>query len=153
MAGRFMLKGVEKIRFVTTAVNILAPTLAEIAAGIDLTADLAAMSGFMLKNNPIATPDLATTFDSTIGGNDTIDASTMDFYDRDNSATIRTGLAKGTSGTIVFERYGHTSGKRAELWPVTTTGVNDMTTVNPEAAKFQVSFSNPSVPNQNYTLP
>jgi hypothetical protein len=135
------------------AVAGASPTRAEITAGTILTTDINTIGGFKLKNSPITTPDLSTTFDTQIDGPDSVDTSTLNFYDQDNSSTIRTALAKGTAGFLLLFPYGDIVGKRVEKWACKSTGVNDEWTLDATAAKFEVGFAVTSVPVQNGTTP
>lgn len=150
--ARFFRRGVSKIKFLPSVAGS-SPTRPEITAGTDLSASVAAIGGFQLSNAPIATPDLATSFDSQIDGPDTTDASTLTFYDDDTTATIRTALAKGTAGYIVLFPYGDVATKRCEVWPVKSTGVNDQWSLDANAAQFQVGFAVTAKPNQAGVTP
>lgn len=151
--ARFFRRGVSKIRFLPAVVVLAAPTAPEIAGGTDLTPQIAAISGFELANSPIETPDLNGTFSPQINGEDKTSASKLTFYDDDAASTIRTALAKGTKGFILFEPYGTASTKRAEVWPVTSTGVNDAWSTGNEAAKFDAAFAVTATPVQTAVLP
>lgn len=150
--ARFFRRGVSKVRFLP-AVAGASPTRAEITAGTDLSAAIAAIGGFSLENAPITTPDLATQFDSQIDGPDTSGASTLTFYDDDTSTTVRTALAKGTAGYLLFMPYGDVTSKRCEVWPVKSTGVNDQWSLDATSAQFQVGFAVTSKPNQSGVIP
>lgn len=152
MAVRFFRRGVSAIKFLP-AVAGASPTRPEITAGTDLTAQVADINGFQLKNSPIATPDLSTTFDSQIDGPDATDDSSLIMYDLSDSAAIRTALAKGTNGFLVLFPYGDVSAKRCEVWPVRSTGVNDQWTLGADPARYQVGFAVTSRPNQAATTP
>jgi hypothetical protein len=150
--GRYTRKAKSKVYFVPTLASTTSPSLAEINAGTNLGAAMSEMSGFSFSNSPIDVPDLASTFVPSIPGEDKADNPTITFYDDDTATTLRTALAKGTSGFVVLMPYGGTASKRAEVWPVQSTGFNDMWTVGNEAAKAGVQFAVTSVPNQGATL-
>lgn len=150
--ARFFRRGVSAVKFVPACAGT-SPTRAEITAGTDLTAQVAAIGGFALNNAPIATPDLATGFDSQIDGPDTTDASTLTFYDDDAATVIRSALAKGVSGFVLLFPYGDVTGKRVEKWPVKSTGVNDQWGLDAAAAQFQVGFAVTAKPGQSGVTP
>lgn len=150
--GRYTRKGKSKVYFVPSLTSSTSPSLAEITAGSNLGAAMSDMSGFTFKNSPINVPDLASTFVPSIPGEDTADNPSITFYDDDTLTTLRTALAKGTTGSIVLMPYGATSTKRAEVWPVQSTGANDEWTTGNEAAKFMVQFAVTAAPNQAATL-
>ena len=153
---RFFRRGKSELFFCPAVADLTAPTAAEITAGVPLTPGVQAISGFQLENAPIATPDLETTFDSQIDGPDTTATSTITFYDDDvtDPATdpIRVGLAKGTDGFVVMCPYGNVTGKRAEVWPARSTGVNDTWDLGATAALYVVGFAITGEPEQNAAL-
>jgi hypothetical protein len=151
--ARFWRRGKSLIRFLPAVANPAAPSSAEISAGTNLTTQIAEIAGFNFSANPITTPDLSTTFDTQIPGPDSTDTSTLTFYDDDTSSTIRTALAKGTRGYLLFQPYGSTATKRAEVWHVESTGVNDEWSTGNEAARFAVSFAILDAPTQNAVNP
>lgn len=151
--ARFFRRGKSTVKFVPAIANKSAPTTPELAAGTDLTASLADIGGFGYNNAPIATPDFASSFTTSIPGEDTTDDSTLTFYDDDTATTIRTALAKGTTGFVVRMPYGQVTAKRAEVWPVTSTGVNDQWSAGNDAAQFQVGFAITGVPVLTAVLP
>lgn len=153
--ARFFRRGTSKIFFLpAVATPATGPTSGEITAGTDLTIDVSEIAGFSLTNAPIAVPDLSATFTKSINGEDTTDTSSITFYDQNTTSNaIRTALAKGSIGYVVLMPYGNTTGKRCEVWQVTSTGVNDTWTTGNEAARFVASFSVNAVPVQNAVLP
>lgn len=150
--SRYFRRGTSKIMVVPT-VAADDPTDAELSAGVDISDHIADISGFSLTNNPITTPDLATTFDSQIEGNDTTDASSFTLYDDDDTETVRTLLAKGTENVIVLMPYGRVPAKRLETWRVRSTGANDQWSMSAEAAKFVVGLAILETPNQDSVVP
>lgn len=151
--SRFFRRGLSEIHFVPSVSSLAAPTRAEITAGVDLTPGIAEVAGFNFSNSPITTPDLSTTFTTQIPGEDTSDTSTLTFYDDDADDEIRTAVAKGEEGFLVFMPYGDVATKRAEVWPAISTGANDQWTTGNEAAKFQVSFAITAEPTQDAVVP
>lgn len=149
---RFFRRGVSEVFFLTAVADPSAPTAAEITAGVDLSEPLADIGGFMLNNSPIETPSLKTTFDSQIEGVDKTADSTLTFDDDDTNEVVRTALAKGEVGFIVLCPYGNATGKRAEVWPVKSTGFNDQWNLNAESAKAVASFAVTGLPTQDGVL-
>jgi len=150
--AKFFRRGKSKIYFCPTVAGASTVTAAELSAGQDLSLSIAEIGGFHLTNSPIPTPNLAESFTSQIEGEDTTSDSSLTFYDDDASTTIRTALAKGTLGKIVLLPYGNTTTKRAEIWTVKSTGVNDEWTVGNEAARFVVTFAISVAPVQGATV-
>lgn len=150
--ARFFRRGVSKVRF-CPAVAGTSPTRAELNAGTDLSASIAGMGGFSLENSPISTPDLGSNFDSQIDGPDAAGASSFTFYDDDTATAVRTSQAKGTAGYMVLMPYGDVAGKRCEVWPVKSTGVNDQWGLDAAAAQFMVGYAITGKPNQAGVIP
>lgn len=157
--ARYFRRGKSKVLFTPTVAGYSAtagtgsPTRAEITAGTPLTPQVAEVTGFQFSNSPIATPDLNSTFTSTIAGEDTAADSGFTFYDDDAATTIRTALAKGTKGFILMFPYGDVATKRCEVWPVESTGVADEWSAGNDPARFAVSFGITSPPSLNGTIP
>jgi hypothetical protein len=151
--ARFFRRGVSGAVFAPSVASLTAPTREELDAGVLLTGSIADIQGFMLENSPIATPALDTTFDEQINGPDQASDSALIFYDDDESETVRNGLAKGTDGFLVLLPYGDVEGKRAEVWPARSTGVNDEWDMGAVAARFKVGFAITSVPEQDSVVP
>jgi hypothetical protein len=151
--ARFFRRGVSKFYFLPAVANLDAPTAPEIAAGKDLSPQIAAVNGFEYSNSPIDTPDFATTFTPQIGGEDKAANSSFELYDDDSSSTLRTATIKGTAGFVLLAPYGAATTKRAEIWPATVIAQSDRYTTGNEAAKFMVQFSITARPHQNGAMP
>lgn len=151
--ARFFRRGVSKVYFLPAVANKAAPTAPEIAAGTDLTGSVADIGGFTYTNSPIDTPDMASTYTTTIPGEDTTDTPSLTFYDDNASTAIRTALAKGVTGYLLRVPYGTGTGKRGEVWPVTSTGVNDEWSAGNDPARFQAQFAVTAVPTLAAVLP
>jgi len=67
---RFIRRGVSKFLFVPTIANINSVTRPEITSAEDLSDFIADVSGWQLENNSVATPDMGSTFESSIPGTD-----------------------------------------------------------------------------------
>jgi hypothetical protein len=112
---------------------------------------IAEISGFTFKNNPIDTPDMSTAFVGKIGGEDTVDDSSITFYEDDSTNPILTALTKGTVGNVVIFYKGlagsnPAASDKAEVWPVIVTSAARQYTAGNEAAKFVISFANTAAP-------
>lgn len=149
MANEYYRRGTTKIVFLTAAPADLAePSPTELSAGIDLSAQVQAIEGFMFKNALITVENLETTFDSTIGGPDQADASSLTMNEKKNPSaatastydTIRAALPKGATGYIVVAPYGTAVGNACEVWPVVITSNSRQYTLAAETAKYRVEF-------------
>jgi hypothetical protein len=151
--ARYFRRGKSKILFLPAVANKAAPTRTEITAGTSLTPQTAEIADFQFANSPIATPDMDTTFTTSIPGEDTVGTPTITFYDDDAASTIRTALTKGAKGFILLMPYGDVPTKRAEVWPVESTGVNDEWSAGNDPARYAVAFAVTGAPTQNATVP
>lgn len=152
---RFSRKGITEIRFLPTiAATTMIPTNAEITAGTNYTGQINAIDGWSLENTPIETPDMASTFVSKIGGDDSAADSSLTFYEDSVTDTIETNLAKGTSGYIVIFSKGNTPGtKGMDVYPVTVVSNSKAYTADNEAAQITVQFTITARPVFNQTVP
>jgi hypothetical protein len=152
---RFNRKGTTKIYFLPTiAATTLIPTSAEITAGTDYTQQINAVDGWSLENQPIETPDMASTFVSKIDGDDSASDSSLTFYEDSALDDIETDLAKGTSGYVVIFSKGKTTGaKGMDVFPVKVASNSKAYTADNEAAKVTVQFVITNRPAFNLTVP
>lgn len=151
--GRYTRKGVSKVFFCATLSSQTAPSIAtDLTTANEITAAISEISGFQFSNDPINTPDLSTLFVSQIPGEDSAEDSAITYYDDDTTTTLRTAQAKGNAGFIVLCPVGKVTSKRAEVWPVKSTGVNDEWTTDNEAARMRVQFAVTATPNQGATI-
>lgn len=150
--ARYFRRGKSKIMF-APAVAGASPTRPEITASTALTPQVAEVSGFSFANSPISTPDLDSTFTSTIAGEDTASDSSLTFYDDDASAVLRALLVKGTAGFILLFPYGDVPTKRCEIWPIQSTGVADEWSAGNDPARYTVQFGITSVPKLAAVIP
>lgn len=156
--ARFFRRGRTKVFWVPTIASAsLIPTAAEVNAGTQLTANIAEMTGFSFSNSPIQTPDMASTFTTTIPGEDVADESQLMFYEDTTTNTLQTTLAKGTEGYIVIFFAG-TAGAtpaaadKAEVWPVISTGPFREYSTGNDAARWGAKFTPTRPPNFSATL-
>ena len=156
---RFMRKGTSEYWFVPTISDIDAPTVAEVTAGTRLTPEIAELNGLSFQNNPIPTPDMASTFAAQIAGEDSADDTNIMFYEDDTTNPILTALAKGTVGYIVVMYAGVTGSNgepaasdKCETWPCSVSSNARQHTAGNESAKYTVFFSMTSEPDQDATV-
>lgn len=152
---RFNRKGTTKIYYLPTiAATTLIPTTSEITAGTDYTGLITAIDGWSLENQPIETPDMASTFVSKIGGDDQAADSSLTFYEDSTLDDVETDLAKGTSGYIILFSKGKTTGNKGmDVFPITVVSNSKAYTADNEAAKITVQFTITARPVFNQTAP
>ena len=149
---RYIPPGVRKIYFVTTISNYLSPTRGELNAGIDLSNEVAEVSGFTVTSDTTDTPDLSGRFVPVIAGRIKADSSSLSFYASSNSSDVRTVLPRDTVGYIVFLWEGDVTGQRMDVFPVkVTVSALDGNMEDPE--KVNISFAITRVPANNVAIP
>lgn len=156
---RYMQKGTTKFYFLPTiAAGTKIPTAAECAAG-DLLTDIADISGFNFENDPISTPDMDSTFTSSIPGEDKADSSSLTFYERKGLANnpAKAAMPKGTVGFVVVFPYGIADDDPAEddecdVWPVEVASVGRAYSAGNEAGKFMTKFTVTAPPALDATM-
>lgn len=153
--ARFTRKGIVNIYWVPTIASAaLLPTSAEITAGTDYTEQISAIDGFSLENSPIETPDMASTFVSKIGGDDSAADSSLTMYEDSVLDDIETDLAKGSSGYVVIFSKGKTpSSKGMDVFPATVVSNSKAYTADNEAAQITVQFTITARPVFNQVVP
>jgi hypothetical protein len=106
MSARFIRRGTSKFFFAPAVVDKTTVTRAEITAAEDITAWVAEVNGWMLENNAVATPDMSSTFESSIPGTDSASDSSMTFYEDELADDVETTFVKGTAGHVILMRKG-----------------------------------------------
>lgn len=161
---RYIRRGTSKMYFVPTIADIDAPTLTELDVAIELSCELAELSGFSFSNSPIDTPDMCAEFVSKIPGEDTAEDSSMTFWEHnaDDENPIRDALVKGTTGYVVMFPYGVTGddagdpvpdvGDAAEVWPVSVASSTREWSAGNDAARYVVEFTITSPPDTDATV-
>lgn len=153
---RFLRRGISKIYWLKKVNNPQRPTRTEISAPnrFDLTKAVSDIEGWALENEPIETPDMGTTFNSSIPGNDKAESSSLTFYEDRFSDDIEKELPKGAQGYVVFLRKGDIPGSRSvDVFPVQVATRAATYSTGNEAAKFQVTFTVTEEPSLDAPVP
>ncbi len=150
--AKFFRRGTSKAYFLP-AVAGSSPTRPEITAGTDLSPFVTALSGWQFSNTRIDTPLLSSAFTAQIDGPNEVGDSSLTFLDDDTTTTVRTTLARGTSGYVVLFPYGDVATKRCEVWPIKSSGVNDEWSMGADPARYVIDFAITNPPLQTATIP
>lgn len=146
-------RGISRIHFVPIIAAQAAPTRAEIAAGTRLFG-IAGIDGLSITDGTIDVPSMDSRTTPKIPGERTLGDASITFNDDTTPPPTRSALARGTSGYLVLMPIGDVATKRCEVWPVTTTGVNDeWDATGATPAKFKVGFAVTGDPEQNAVIP
>jgi hypothetical protein len=154
---RFMRRGITRILWLKTVADPgKIPSRAELSSpnATDLTEAVSDVDGWSLTNEAIETPDMASTFSSSIPGNDKADNSSITFYEDQVSDAIETLLSKGAVGFVVFLRKGDIPGSKSmDVFPAQVASRAAQYNAGNEAAKFQAVFSITSPPALDAAVP
>lgn len=124
MAGRYVLNDRLKLRFVTGALTLSAPTQTQITSGTDLIGtqqaeELNDLGGWEVQTNSSPTEGYAGLEVGNVAGAQTYPDSWLQWYKDDTITTIFTAMVKGATGYLVFMRDGQAATKESEIFPVT----------------------------------
>lgn len=135
-----------------------APTLAEIAAAVDLTDFLVSLNA-SAQGNTVPTPRLKSLFETSVPGTSSA-TFTADMYRDDEADTAWDLLPRGTKGTFIVQRFGGTgTGGRpvatqvTEVWPVIVVSRAGSALQSGSAQTFTLTGSVPIEPDEAYVVP
>lgn len=149
---RFFAPEISKVYFALTIADIAAPTRLEINAGTDLTEEIADLSGWSVTTGMIATPGMSR-FTKQIAGRTTAEDSSLTFYADQGGDDVRTILARGDRGFIIFCDGGDAVGNLADVFPVLVRNVGKVRTLADQASQLTVGFAITGVPAEDVVLP
>ena len=154
MSARFIRRGVSKFYFVPVIADKFVPTRIEIDAGTDLTPDIADVSGWMLENSSAATPDMASTFESSIPGLDSAADSSLTLYEDELEEIIETLLPKGTPGNVLIMRKGDKPlSKSMDVFPIRVGSKGSEYSAGNDPARLVVTFAITEEPALDVAVP
>jgi hypothetical protein len=150
---RYISPEVAKTYFVPTIADLTAPTRLEIDAGTDLTAEIAAMTGWEVSADRVAVPDLGTRFTGRISGRVNPGDAQIVFYASQDTADVRDLLARGDAGHIWIGDGGDVPTQKARVFEVDVSAVTPTIDVGgTEGARVMVDFSTKRVAEET-TIP
>ncbi|MFJ5734740.1 phage tail tube protein [Streptomyces microflavus] len=151
---RFLRRGLSKILWVPDLNDPKYPSRREITKAFVLTNAVSDIEGWALENDPIETPDMGSTFNSSIPGNDKAENSSLTFYEDRFSDAIEQQLPKGAKGYVVLLRKGDLPGSRSvDVFPVQVATRAATYSTGNEAAKFKVDFTITDEPSLDCPVP
>lgn len=148
--ARFTRQGRAKYFFLPTCAGYAAadpqtsvkPTAAELTAGVELTQSIAGVTGWQQSSAQVATPDMASRFNSNIPGTKSVGDSGFTHYADDTADLIRDALPDDATG-FVWIIKGTTKG---DLFPVRVASTGDEHAIGDEPARWASSFSTTAQP-------
>jgi hypothetical protein len=137
--------------------NINAPTAAQVAAAIDLTAYTISLNASS-RGNTVPTPSFDSLFETSTAGTSsaTFDA---DFYRDDEADDAWEALPRGTRGFFLISRFGGSgtdnlpiAGDSVEVWPVMITSRTMANMASNTVLTFTASCSVNIEPDEDATV-
>lgn len=149
---RFFSPEISRIYFALAIANILSPTRAEITAATDVTPEIAAIEGWNVQTGMIGLPGMSR-FTRQISGRTTAADSSLGFWMDRGGLDIRTVLARGDRGFVIFCDGGDEPGFLADVFPVEVRNVGKVRTLADQGAQLTVGFAITQVPAEDVVLP
>lgn len=153
-ARRYFPPGTRQVYFVAAIANYLLPTRAELNAGTDLSAQVAAggVAGWSLAGATVDVPDMGSRFTSQVPARLTSPTNTIDIYLDSGSVDVRTLLPRDTTGFIVWMWEGDIVGNLMDIFPVRViTQAVDTNTEDP--GKVSIEFAISKIPAISVKIP
>jgi hypothetical protein len=149
---RYTPPGTRKFYWVTTIATYSAPTRAELNAGLDLSDEVADVTGFTVTSATAEVPDLSSRFTAKIPARITADDSSMQFYMSSNSNDVRSVLPRDTVGFMVCLWEGDIASQKMDVYPAKVAAAVPQTSIE-DPAKIEIQFTITKIPAQNVTIP
>lgn len=150
---RFFAPEISKVYFATDIETPGAYTRAEVTASVDLTGEIAELSGFSVTSNMIDTPDLGSRFTRQIGGRTSVEASSITFYADKKGVDVRSVLPRGTKGFLIFMDGGDVAASKSDVYPVEVTSLGKVRSTGDNASQLTANFAVTGVPAEDVAIP
>lgn len=153
---RYIPPGVRQYYWVETIADYTAPTRAELDAGMDLSREVAEVSGFSVTSESVDAPDLGSRFNSKVPGMTSSEDSSISLYIATDGNDARTLLTRDSVGFVAVFPAGDDDGasgtKLMGVFPATVASQ----AINPAfdaPATVAVSYTITNEPAQNILIP
>lgn len=153
----FIYQGNIRVFFLTSIADAgLAPTVAEVDAGTEITGTIRAFAGFDFKTNRVATPKANRRFVPQINGTQVSSDSSLTLYTDSVSNPLRTTLAQDVEGFLVFADHKPSGDLVADdlvdVFPVSVSGRPKRRVLGDDAADWMAEFSITDVPAEDIAV-
>lgn len=149
---RYFRPGTTQILIVDDIADINAPTRLEIDAGLDVSAEVADIEGFMVQANTLPTPDYGSKFASKIPSDTVAEDSALLTYADSTSVDIRSVVTRGQDTHVIFMDEGDTAGLLMDVFPVRVSATPKLR-ARAEPAQIRTQFTVTREPAENVTIP
>jgi len=138
---RYFLPGTTKVLILPAVASLaVGPTRAEINAGLDVSGEVAAISGWSITSENMATPDLGKRFNSQVTGRLTAADSSLTFWADKTGADIRDSLVLDQSTYVVFLDGGDVTGSTMDTYKSVVSSVGKVREIE-GAGRIEIRFS------------
>lgn len=151
-SDRYYRQGVSRCVWAPTLANYQSPARAEINAGTDLSDEVSTTSGWDVTGNTEDAPALGSPFIGKVSSTTTAGDSSLTFYQDSMSHDVRTLLARGSVGYIIWMWEGDVAGYLCDVFPVKVTGVPKQADVT-SVAQLMVNFAVTREPAEDVPIP
>lgn len=140
---RFVRRGVSVIKFSPVMpVDKDNVTRAEFDAALELSDDLAEISGFQLENQAVNVPDLGSRFEKNIPGTNQAGNSSITMYEDEDGDEYEQAMQKDQEGCVYIARKGDKPGSLSlDTWPVRVSAKSSAITTGNEPARTQYQYT------------
>lgn len=151
-SDRYYRQGVSKVLWCPTLADYHTPTRLEINAGINLSPEVSAVSGWEVTGNTEDTPALGSVFIGKVPSTTTAADSSLTFYADSTGDDARGVLTRNQSGFIVWMWEGDVAGYFMDIFPSRVTSVPKQSDISSVAA-LMANFAVTREPAENVTIP
>lgn len=136
-----------------TEAGYLVPTTVEWAAGVDLSDEVADLSGFAITDAAVETPGLSA-FTGSLPGRLTAGQSSISFYASEDGEDVRGVLVRGQNGYVAIADAGDAAASLADIFPARVGALGKPRSVTGSTAQLiTVPFHITRQPGENIVIP
>ena len=158
---RYIRRGTSKVFWLadpalTAITDTTAPTTAELAAAVDITAEIENLVNFEILTGNIDRAGHGTPFVTQIRGTSEAQGTPeIQFFDNPDDVTVQALFAPGLIGYLIFtpDAGGITATARCEVWPVAAHGPGNGWQVEQAAARWSSRFAIEQRPEIEAVIP
>lgn len=151
-SNRYYRQGVSKVLWVPTIATLASPTRSEINAGIDLSLEIQASSGWDVTGNTEDTPALGSAYIGKVPSTTTSSDSSLTFYSDSTSVDVRSLLVRNSQGNIIWMDEGDVVNYLMDVFPVRVTGAPKQRDIA-ATALIMINFAVLREPAENVAIP
>ena len=162
ISTRFYAPPLTRIRWLPTiaasslkpgAVGYLLPTSPEWVAGIDLSDEVADLSGFAITDTAIDLPGLSA-FTGSLPGRLAVGQSSISFYASDDGEDVRGVLTRGQNGFVAIADAGDDAASLVDIFPARVGALGKPRSVTGSTAQLiTVPFYTTRLPGEDIVIP